>query len=202
MRLTVSPTLVRQSLDGGLTPLTSQHDRALASRMFRLTAPRVVRPGKSATIRPYFRGFAGRTAVSAAAVIVATPLAVRRGGIAYQVRFLAALLVRRPNLRASIPTIVRLHVTRLGPRRVLLSVRTRNSSRAPAFVTDLRLRVTDARGRSLASVAAIGGFLLPHSVRDFKAQLFHRLPPGPLVVEANLRSGAGDIRRSFNLRLE
>jgi hypothetical protein len=168
--------------------------------MFRLRAPRVVGPGKTVEVHPFFLGFAGRRSISVAAVITAVPLRQQRKGITYRFRLLGALLVHRPHAATRPPAISWVQVTRLSQRRLQLTMRVRNTGLTPAFVTSARFRVLNSLGRVLGSVQAQPGFLLSRSVRNFRAELFHRLPPGRLRAEAVVRTDTHETRRSAFFR--
>jgi hypothetical protein len=195
-RLTVVPALAGQALEGGLSLLRGRSNDALARRMFRLSAPRVVEPGATVEVQSLFLGFAGRRTVSAAAVITAVPLQRPRLGVTYRLRLLAALLVHRPNTPARPPSLDRVQATRSSPRRLQLTAHVRNRGSRVAFVTAVRFRLLNSSGRVLASVQGPPGFVLANSVRNISAGLSHRLPRGRLRVEALVRSGTRETRRS------
>jgi hypothetical protein len=194
-RLAVAPALAAQALEGGLKPLGGRRNDALAKRMVRLQGPRFLGPGQTVDVHPFFRSYAGRRSVSIAVVIVGVPVKQPRRGITYRLKLLGAIFVHRPEATAK-ATIDWVRVSRLGTLRRQLTVRVRNRGDAPAFITRVRFRVLNAQGRVIASVRGQPGFIVPRSVRDFAAGLFRRLPAGRVQVEAIVRSGTQETRRS------
>jgi hypothetical protein len=194
-RLKVFPALAAQALEGGLTLRRGSRNDALARRMFRLAAPRFVAAGRTVRVRPFFLSYAGRRSVSVAAVVLAVPLKQPRRDVTYRLNLLGGLFVHRPNATAR-PAIESVRVSRLGSLRRQLTVRVRNRVDAPAFITSVRFRLRTGQGRVLASVGALPGFVVPRSVRNFRATLFRRLPAGRLRVEAVVRWGENETRRS------
>jgi hypothetical protein len=195
-RLTVAPALAGQALEGGLTLLRGRRNDALARRMFRLDAPRIIGPGATVEVRPFFLDFGGRRSVSVAAVITAVPLKQQARGITYRLRLLGALLVHRPHAATRRPTISWVRVNRSGQRRLQLIARVRNDGLTPAFITAVRFRVLSPSGRVLSATQATPGFLLSRSVRNFRGEVFHRFPHGRLRAEAMVKSNDRETRRS------
>jgi hypothetical protein len=198
-RLTILPALAAQASEGGITPRRSPKNDATARRMVRLVAPRLVGPGKTVEMHPFFRGYAGRRSVSIALVVLAVPLRQPRKGITYRLNILAALFVHRPPT-APKPAVMAVQVSRSGPLRHQFVARIQNRGDAPAFLGSARFRVLTPAGRLLASAEGRPGFVLPRSARNFRATLFRRLPPGRLRVEAVVRWGTLETRRSAYFR--
>jgi hypothetical protein len=196
LRLIVFPALAAQALEGGLDLRRSVHNDALARRAIGLTAPRVVGPRARVDAHLSFRSFAGRRTLAIAAVIIGTPLRPPPGTLKFRLRLLAAVFVHRPNVPAGRPLISWVRATQLTPRLLGLVVRVRNAGLKPAFVTSVRFRVLNRSSRSLASVTALHGFILPRSFRNFRARLSHRFVPGRFRVEAVVRTDTQETRRS------
>jgi hypothetical protein len=163
--------------------------------MIRLVSPRLIGPGQTVEVHPSFRSYAGRRSVSVAVVILGVPVKQPRKGVTYRLNILAGVFVHRPG-RAPKPAITSVRVFRPGRLRHQFSAHVANRGDATAFVSSVRFRVLTPAGRLLASAAAPPGFVLPRSARNFRAMLFRRLPAGRVRVEAVVRWGTRETRRS------
>jgi hypothetical protein len=195
----VFPALARQAPEGGLVLSRTRHDDTLARRAVQLAGPHLLQPGGQVQIRASFRSYVGRLSLTLAAVVVAVPLRQPQRTIRYRFNLLGAVFVHRPKAVPR-PAIAWVRVSRVGEMRRRLTVHVRNGGDAPAFVTSVRFRTRTGGGRMAASVAAVPGFVAPHSARNFRATLFHRLPAGRLRVEAVVRWGTRATRRSAFFR--
>jgi hypothetical protein len=199
-RVKVIPAIAAQALEGGLLLRRGARSDALARRILRVTGPRTIGPHASIDIHASFLSFAGRSSMTLAAAITATPLHPPPGAIKFRFTFLAAIFIHRPHVAPASPLILSVRVKRVK-RRIELTAQVRNRGLKPAFITSVKFRVKDAGHRTLASASGPTGYVVPRSARNFRTQLFHKLPPGKLQAEAIVRYGTRETRRSGFFRV-
>ncbi|MBA2476290.1 MAG: hypothetical protein H0V40_10095 [Actinobacteria bacterium] len=132
----------------------------------------------------------GRSAAYAAAVVEAVPRTARGRRPGYRLRLLGALLIRTPDAPQPRGGISALTVARVSAQRLRFKVRVTNRGGVHGYPENLRVRLTDSRGRTVLERAPRTGVVLPGYRRDCPLDLFRRLRAGTYTAEATGQFGS------------